>query len=172
MGGKETMISLLASFIHECGHFVTSKIIKIHLKEFNFDFLGAKLKTEEKIYSYKKEVFLCLGGPLFNFISVLILHVLCLPKSPATELFSYTAVALGTLNLLPIKSFDGGRIFEIILSTLFSPTTSEIIVSILSFLSLLLLWICSVYILLIYDTSVGLFVFSISVFCHLFIKDS
>ena len=170
-----TYVSLLAASIHEAGHLVAAKILKIKLTEMKFDFLGARLMISKNIISYSKEIILCAFGPLFNFLSAIIVYIitLILPTDHSLiTFFIFASVALGVLNLLPIKSFDGGRIAESALCFSLSPSSSKKVVEVLSFITVFLLWCISVYFLLIYSSSLSLFVFSTSLFFTLFITEA
>ncbi len=162
------LISLFAVVVHEVGHILAARVFKIKLSEFSFELLGARLKISEGIYSYTQEIFLCLAGPLFNFLSVLI--VIIFFNSKASESFILLSLCYGLLNLLPIRSFDGGRIFESLLLLFIPITIAEKILDLASFIFLFSLWCISVYFLLIYSSSLSLFVFSASLFSNLFIS--
>ncbi len=168
-----TFISLIAAAIHELGHICAAKILKITLTEFDFGLLGARLKISGGFYSYKQEMALAFGGPLFNFLSAALLLSLKAMLSIshfALETFILSSLALGILNLLPIHTFDGGRIFESALLNFLPPSAVKFIMDILSFLSVFSLWSISVYFLLIYSYSLNLFIFSLSLFSHLFLE--
>ena len=169
---KFTFLSLLAATIHEMGHLVASKLFKIRICELDFGILGARLKISGALCSYKQEILLCLFGPLFNFLSALLVYILSNKESGASEeieFFILSSLVLGTLNLLPIRTFDGGRILESIFSTFLPVEKVFFIINIFSFLIIFLLWCISIYFLLIYTSSLGLFIFSISLFASLFI---
>ena len=169
-----TYISLLAALIHEIGHIAAAKIFKIKLTEMKFDLLGARLVVSKNIISYSKEIILCACGPLFNFLSATIIYTLSshlVIKNYKIDFFIFASLSLGILNLLPIKTFDGGRIIEALLCFIIEPSTSKKTVEILSFITVFLLWSISVYFLLIYSSSLSLFVFSISLFFTLFITE-
>ena len=92
--------------------------------------------------------------------------------SEKASYFVSASILLGVLNLFPIKSFDGGRILESVLLMFISPKLVLRLVKLISFFCIITLWIVSVYFLLIYTYSLGLFVFSTSLFCNIFIDDS
>ena len=170
-----TYISLLAALIHELGHLFAAKIFKIKLTELKIDFLGARLMVSKNIISYSKEIALCAFGPIFNFLSAIIVYVTSnnfQADYPRIRFFIFASVALGVLNLMPIKSFDGGRITEAALCFVLSPSSAKKAVEVLSFITVFLLWCLSVYFLLIYSSSLSLFVFSISLFFTLFVTNS
>lgn len=164
-----SLAAVIAAAIHELGHILAAKACHIPLNELKLDIFGASISTSTSLYSYKKEIALASAGPLINILSVLILHPL-LNKSPFGELFLATSLFLGLLNLLPIADFDGGRITRCIMCQIFSHRIAFRICQILSLLSVISLWLLSVYLLLRRSTSLSLFVFSLSLFFKLFIK--
>ena len=162
---------ILAVAIHEMGHIVAAKICGIEVGKFKLGILGAAIVPRRPLYSYKEEFILCIGGPLANFLSALLI---CRFHSAAvfTESLLLYSISLGALNLLPIKSFDGGRIFSAILSCLLSPKTAERVLNLTSFLLIFTLWSISVYLLLKISSSVSLFVFSVALFTKIFLPDT
>ncbi|MBR2388407.1 MAG: site-2 protease family protein [Clostridia bacterium] len=170
---KYTSLTILAVTIHEVGHVFAAFIFKIKITELSVGILGARLKTSHSLTSYFQEIMLCLFGPLFNFISFGLILVLYHNNLSNKLLYFATAsILLGTLNLMPIKSFDGGRILESILSLFLSPKHTLNTVKLVSFFFVLTLWIISVYFLLIYTSSLGLFVFSAALFCNIFVDEN
>ncbi len=168
-----TFLTFLAVVIHELGHLLAALILRIKISEFSFGILGARLKTSNCLTSYLQEIFLCAFGPIFNFISVIFVILFLDWQTSARLIYLISAsILLGTLNLMPIKSFDGGRILECILSIYFSPKYVICILKVISFFFITSLWIVSVYFLLIYTSSLGLFVFCGALFCNIFIEDN
>ena len=88
------------------------------------------------------------------------------------ELLSQLALAslsLGVFNLIPVGGFDGGRILSGLLHKLLPPTLAEGVAGAASFVSVLCLWMLSVWLLLRTGTSLSLFVFSCCLFGMLFV---
>ncbi|MBR2353062.1 MAG: M50 family metallopeptidase [Clostridia bacterium] len=164
---------LLAALSHELGHIMMAKACKIRLKECTVGIYGAGLMPEYSLYSYSKEIFLCLAGPLCNFLfgSAGLVIGLRYP-SEFLEYFSISSLILGCMNLLPIRDFDGGRILLAVFSVFFSPEAAQKIQSILSFLFVFLLWSLSIYLLLCHAASLSLFIFSLSLFVRIFIPEA
>ena len=161
--------SLLAVFLHELGHLLAARICHIGMKEFSLGLFGAGLTPDDRLYSYFDEIILCLGGPLTNlFFASLALFS---SSSPFLESFIFASFAYGILNLLPIRTFDGGRIFRSLLLFFLPLTLTEKILSALSFFCIFCLWSISVYLLLRTTSSLSLFVFSLSLFCRLFLPE-
>ena len=164
---------LLAVIIHELGHIVSAKYLKINLSECKVDIFGASLSPESNNFSYKDEIFLCMCGPMFNFISsAFVLPFWFYSKYDTLLYFILASLALALLNLLPIKGFDGGRIFHALLCIISDQDKANTIISVISFLCILFLWILSVYMLLIARSNLSLFIFSISLFIKIFVKEN
>jgi len=156
--------------VHELGHIFMAKIRKIPLKELKLGICGAYLLPESKLFSYADEIILCLGGPTFNFISVLI--AVCLFKFAPSSLFVSSSLALGFINLLPIQGFDGGRIASAFLHRFLSPHIAHGLVKLSSFVFIFSLWTLSLYLLMKVGSSLTLFVFSVSMFVKIFLPDT
>ena len=119
--------------------------------------------------SYKKEMLLCLAGPLTNIMLSLFLLPLY-NTNTFFDLFIKASLFLGILNLLPIYEFDGGRILFCILSYKLPPRTSITVIRVISFILIFALWSLSVYLLLRLSSSISLFIFSISLFSKIFLS--
>ncbi len=166
------LIPLFVAFVHECGHLAVARINRIKIKSLDIGIFGARINLDRKIYSYSDEIWVCLGGPLINLVCadiVAIFSKLFDIRSEAIDLFIISSLSLGIINLLPINSFDGGRILFGMIAKKHTLSTAERIINVSSFISLFLLWIISVYLLLKTSASLSLFVFSLSVFATIFI---
>ena len=160
-----------AVIIHELGHVWAAKLFKIKIKEFKLSFLGARINVAEKLYSYKHEFILCAFGPMFNYFSALFIKILTINNRLIwVDEFIISSVILGTLNLLPINGFDGGRMLKCLLLSIVPQNIARYIINTVSFMIITLLWLISVYFLLIYSTSLGIFIFSSSLFFSIFLK--
>lgn len=165
-----TLIALTAAAIHELGHIIAAKARKIELSSLSLDLLGARIGTGARLNSYFDEIVLCAAGPLANFIFGAIVILSSLRINEYMMFFAASSIALGTLNSLPIKSFDGGKILTCLLARSFGIYISEKIVSALSFICCFALWCFSVYLLIRVGASLSLFVFSVSLFTRIFIS--
>ena len=160
-------ITLLAALLHECGHLLAAKAMGIPLRQLRIDFLGARMEVTGRMLSYGEEWLLCAAGPLTS----LLLAALAAPLwslSPHAQMFSCASLVLGFLNLLPIRTFDGGRMLESALSAHFSVRTVRRVLRLSSFLFLFLLWATAIYFLLRVGDGLSLFAFSMSLFFRFF----
>lgn len=154
---------ILAAAVHECGHLLAARWLKIPLHAMRLDLLGARLELSGGLLSFSEEWLLCAAGPLFS----LLLSVVVSPLWRFFELavlVSCASLLLGLLNLLPIRTFDGGRMLDAFLSFRFGAEASERALRLTSLLSLFLIWCGSVYLLLRVGDGLSLLSFSMSLF--------
>ncbi len=167
------LAALFAATLHELGHILMAALCKIRLKTCKIGLYGAGICPDGNcLYSYGKELLLCLGGPLVNLTSFAILVRHPAEQGSFLYCFLFSSLILGVMNLLPIKDFDGGRILSALLSLRFTPTSADRILKVCSFTCIFLLWCFSVYLLLRFSASLSLFIFSISLFCRIFIPEA
>ena len=163
--------AFLAVTLHELGHIAASRLCRVHLSKLSVGLYGARLKADNEMFSYKNEIFICIAGPAVNFISVLIfIPVYKICGGEFLRYFIFSSLILGTLNILPIKTFDGGRILHSLLCLSLSPRAAETFLSIISFFFVFVLWCVSVYLLLVARYGLSMFVFSVSLFNKFFVS--
>ena len=159
---------LLPALFHELGHIAAALARGVRVSELNVTVMGARM-TLEGCYSYTDEFIIALCGPLVNIVCVIFTFALT-DKSEWILTFCAASISLGVTNLLPIKSFDGGRILNTLLLRRLDIRSADILLSVTSFLSLFAIWCASVYLLLKNAESLSIFVFSISTFANIFIN--
>lgn len=179
-------IYFLAAFIHECGHILAAWMQKIPIKEIKLGFSGIRICTDSGVTSYKKELILAASGPLFNLLTLLLcavifysLHVDLSESFSLSErfldgggggfcgalgFFSLSSAMHCVVNLLPVNTFDGGRIVYCLISIIFSEEIAARVTDILSALCALILWIIALYLLLKVSSGLGVFVFAACIF--------
>ena len=169
----------ICATIHEIGHFVAALLLKIKIKRFELTVCGAKIIPYAQICSYKDEFILCLLGPMANIIT----FFLFLPKinvSAAKGIISLDActyialfsIMLAIINLLPIKSLDGGRMLFLVISWAFGQRAGNLALNISTFLFALILWMLSVYLLILSRGGIIFFSFSLCMFLKIFEKST
>jgi len=171
-------VPLLAVFssaaLHELGHIAAARSLGVRFSEFSLSLLGARLNTETKLISYRSEIILAAAGPSVNLAVFLIFFPQNSLGGAIGEFFSYltaSSLALGFLNLLPITTFDGGRILYSLVSLAKDPETASKLLRSLSFCCLFIMWSMSVYLLIKTGASLSLFVFSLTLFARFFINE-
>lgn len=166
-----SVIALSAAAVHEVGHIIAAKLLGIKFKTLSLNLFGARLGLATPLYSYKKEFLLCAAGPCINLVTgdiALCLYHLCFHDEHIL-FFAVASFFLAILNLLPIKSFDGGHMLLCFTAPTFGLYTAEKLLAVLSFISVLILWTISLYLMLRVGSSLALFVFSSALFAELFL---
>ena len=159
--------AFLAAAFHELGHLCAARLLKIPIRTLRLDLLGARMDTVGRLLSYGEEWLLCWAGPMFSLLLSIGLSFFWSVSSFA-RLLSCASLLLGVLNLLPIRSFDGGRMLSAAVSATFGESAAEYVLKLTSFLFLFLLWAVSVFFLLRAGDGLSLFCFSMSLFSHFF----
>ena len=165
------LIPLSAAFIHECGHLVAARIMKLNIVSMRLGIFGAAIEVDMLHCSYAKEAILAFCGPLANVISALLIYATCGIKSRHSLLFFTASLLFAALNLLPAGSFDGGRIFSSLLYPRLSHRAAYRITEAISFIVVFVLWTISVYFILKTGAYLSLFIFSLNLFASLFLSN-
>ena len=63
---SHTLSLLLAAALHETGHLLAARLLRISLSSFHISILGAQLQLKDPLLSYRREWLLCAAGPLFS----------------------------------------------------------------------------------------------------------
>ena len=165
---------LLAVILHELGHIVAARALGVRFRRLALKRTGLCLITSEAGFpSYDDELVCALSGPVAGALSALVARGLgyLLPGlAPFVQEFIPFSLALSLLNLLPLRGFDGARILTCFLSCYhrhlpsLSPTDAARVVSLLSCLVLLLLWLLSIYLLLRTGSALSLYLFCLQLF--------
>ncbi|SHK62268.1 site-2 protease family protein [Desulforamulus aeronauticus] len=132
---------VLVLFVHEMGHYITSKRIGLDVTAPMFiPFLGAFIGMKEMPKSVREESITAIGGPAAGALATMgCLALYLLLDSPYWAGLAYVSAFLNLFNLLPFGPLDGGRITKA-LSPLFW------IVGLV--LTIILIWKLRAYILL------------------------
>ena len=160
-------VILSTALIHETGHFIAARFLKIRIKRIKIDIFGAAIGIDPLSCSYKKEAVLCLAGPLANILSALLASAL--HPSFDLDLFAVSSIFFATINLLPARHFDGGRILLCLMLRKLPVQTASLIIEVSSFVCVFLLWTVSVYFIMRTGAYLSLFVFSGALFSKLFL---
>jgi Zn-dependent protease len=160
-------MSLLAAALHEVGHLLAAHFLKIPIRAMRFDLLGARIDVKGRILSYGEEWLLCMSGPLSSLLFSLIGSFFWSHTKLAIA-FSCASLLLGLLNLLPIQTFDGGRMLECALLSFTTPKKTGAILRGCTFLFLWLLWAFSAYLMIKIADGISLFFFTLTLLARFF----
>ena len=165
--GGIALMTLAAALLHEGGHVLAARAMRIPLSNLRIDILGARLEVRGRLLSYGEEWLLCAAGPLASLAGAAFAAPLWDVMPPLIG-FSCASLLLGLLNLLPIRGFDGGRMLESLLSAALSVRICRRVMQFSTFTFLFLLWACAVYFLLRANDGLSLLCFSMSLFAKFF----
>lgn len=180
------IVYICAATIHEFGHIVATKVLGIKIKDISFDYSGLRISIDEHLTSYDAEIWLAASGPLSNLLAAC-LGMIFISQSNRELLTVFEAarnfVDIGSpslmgvcgffiiascvqaiINLLPVKTFDGGRIIQCMLARVFDEKVSNTVLSITSGIFLFILWTVSLYLMLRISSGFGIYIFSASIF--------
>jgi Zn-dependent protease len=154
----------------------------IGIDEVRLGFSGIRLVTDSRLTSYGKEILLAAAGPAINLISLGLCGAFFAQKEialseilvatdafletgegdmlGASGFFALSSLMHAAVNLLPVSSFDGGRITSCLLARLFDVRVAERVVEITTLLSSVLLWTAALYLMLKVASGLGIFVFA------------
>lgn len=119
------LIFISASLVHELGHLFFLTLFKIKNPELILGITGAEIVCDMSRLSYKREALVYLGGALANFVCALLCICFLRQEFNIYIIFFFFAnLFYALINLLPIKSLDGGRALECALSSFLSPFES------------------------------------------------
>ena len=185
-------VYLAAALWHEVGHLLAAKILRVRISEIRLGFSGARIVTDERLTSYKSELLLSLAGPLANVVGCgTAVGVFCafgegiegaaasaeaFLNSPRVDIlgilafFALSSVIQAILNLLPVKTFDGGRILYCATANLIGEGAGERILTVTTAFSALILWIIALYLMIKIGGGLGIYVFAACVFAGTMLK--
>lgn len=184
------LIFYFSALLHEMGHLIAAKLLGIHIKEIRIDFSGARICTEDHLFSYKKEIWLSISGPLVNFLCFMACIAVFInwgisPEELSRQIcaflfdgeqscvgcigfFALSSFLQGAVNLLPIVTLDGGRMLFCFVAMIFGEAFATALLRSTSFIVALVMWTVSLYILLRVSSGLGIFVFAACVFFSTF----
>lgn len=133
---------LAAVLLHECGHLCAFFLCREPLPRLFGREFGFSLVPRTPFLSFRHEIIICAAGPGFNLLAAACL-LPALRGGGATEAnFCFFAVQLFTalFNLLPIRGFDGGRVFSALSALCLPPRAAACLAGAVSLACLLLLY--------------------------------
>ncbi|MBQ8249949.1 MAG: hypothetical protein IJY93_08780 [Clostridia bacterium] len=163
-----SLLAFAAAFVHELGHIVTMLFIGTKVSEIEITFFGAEIRTHAVSQGIFASIVIFASGAVANILSAVIVYTL--PSASFEALFfAGASLSLAVLNLLPIRTLDGGCILEAVLIPII-PQNAPLILDIISSLTLGALWLTAVYLLLIANGNLSLMLFCMYLFVTLFLR--
>ena len=101
---KNYILALLFSALHETGHILALLFFGRKPKEITLGIMGIRIETNNAMLSYRQECIVALAGPAVNLVLAVIFAFTDMSGLP----FAVNA-GLFIVNILPVKTLDGGR---------------------------------------------------------------
>lgn len=137
-------ISLCAAGLHELGHLAAAKLLHIRPDGMTVSMLGARISFGRSLLSYRDEALIAAAGPAVNLACAGLTIPLCraLPDDRLL-FFAAASLALAGINLLPLATFDGGRILACLCAQLFGTAAADSIGRAVGASCTVLLWLAA-----------------------------
>ncbi len=180
------LLYFFAAALHELGHIAAARLLGLEVTELRFSYCGVRMRMDGGMMSYKKEILIAASGPLANIavimtaVSALTLMRISVESAQNScidlinnNLFTISGtlcfVSLSSLlqcmiNLLPVRTLDGGRVIYCALAHIFGERVAERSLGVLSALSAFFLWTVALYLMLKISSGLGIYVFSACLF--------
>lgn len=114
---KQLFIGFIWVILHESVHILVARKFNLRLINFKVHITGAGTEIDDiDSLSENKKIILYASGPLFNFVSAIILILLKNEFGLNVESSIWINLGLAIFNMLPAYPLDGVRIYEILLS--------------------------------------------------------
>lgn len=141
------LITLLVSFLHECGHIIAMFIVGANISKIRVNAFSVDI-VQDNCLPYLKEIFIILNGPVLNIILCILAELICAVSGVRfLKSFSVQNFVIGLVNLLPISSLDGGRALIMFLEKYFDENVVykvSCIVSVIFIIPIFCLGFCAV----------------------------
>ena len=150
----------VAVLLHEGGHGLAAACLGVRMARLRPELFGARLELAGVI-SYPREWWVAAGGPLANLLSSVAVYPWAAKGEEWALWFLGASLALGAVNLLPVKTLDGGRMLTCAAAWLLGDGVAVRLVGITTGICTGLLWMLSVYALLRAEQMLSVFAFSL-----------
>jgi len=172
--------------LHELGHLAAARLRGIAVREIRLDVSGARICAEEGELSYADELILCLSGPLVNMIIVVWGVFAAAARGISAEeltlsaqsyifggepsamgactFFVMCAAIQGFVNLLPIRTLDGGRVLYCLCAMVFSQRAADRVLSVSGAMCAFVLWTVALFLMIKWGLGLGIYVFCACLF--------
>lgn len=167
-GSTLCLVPFAAALSHELGHLIMMRLCSCRADSFELTLFGAEISAVMWNLGTLRAVAVYAAGAAANLISAACVTAL-FTHTAAAELFTACSISLAAVNMLPIRSLDGGCIVEAILYKI-SPLHAHTVLSAISAVTIVILWLVSVYLILLFNANISLLIFCIYLFATLFLR--
>ncbi len=136
---------LIAAALHEAGHLALLRLFDTQ-GSFTVGLLGLRISYTSFALGTAKSCAVCAAGSVVGALAGL--AVLLCPLSERTEWlgFSLASLTLSLVNLLPIRTLDGGALLELLAEHFMLPQHAAVLCRTVSLVFAVIFWMLGVYI--------------------------
>jgi len=159
--------SVLAAFLHECGHLIALCVCRGTVETLTISFYGMRLSLSQiNRLSVGKAVTVYAAGPLVNILLCITLFIL-----KGNTVVALIHACLAAMNCLPIMPLDGGQTVSCILHHVLPLEKAENLMKIISLITWSVMMLMGVMMLITTETNATLLITAVYVgVCTLFYK--
>lgn len=128
------LYAVLFSFLHETGHIISMLVFGAKPDCITLDISGIKISKNEMSLSFVEECVVSISGPLVNLVFMLIF------VSDKDSLAFIINAGLFFINILPVKSLDGGRFVFYIVSHFKNEKTAIKVIFVLEIITIIFIF--------------------------------
>ena len=165
-GSVLALVPFLASLFHELGHLALMFVLGVRVDEVELTVFGAEIRTLPMTVGCAAQVAVYASGAVANLLSSAVV-LAAFGRTFGARFFAACSVSLALLNLLPIRTLDGGCVLETLLSRL-APIHSDTVFAAISGITLFVLWLGAAYLLLVCGGNLSLMLFCAYLFITLY----
>ena len=156
------LVVAAAAGLHELGHLVAAWGVGVKIDALRIGLMGARLEMRG-LPSYAQEMAVAAGGPFVNGVSAALAYPFLAVRGSEDwlGLFFGASVILGVINLLPIRTLDGGRMLGSFAAWAWGDRVSATLIQVSTGLCIGAFWMLSAYALLRVGNMLSAFVFSL-----------
>lgn len=162
-----SIMPFLAALLHEAGHLIAMWLCGQSVKEIRIYPFGIDIKKREMLSSYAADVFVSSAGIIANLLTVAACNFL--PPSDIKAFFVSANLVLVMINVLPIRTLDGGMVLEKLLLMKLSPDTASGVMNFLSLFFIVLLGSVAIWLLFYTSYNFSLLLMCMYLFCGIFL---
>lgn len=166
-----TLIVIASALLHELGHIILMYIYNVKIYSVTVLPFGAVIRSDASALPYKHESLVALAGPGVNIVCAVLTGVVC-AFVPNKELvfFAVCNILLGLVNLVPVKTLDGGRAVCCLLCCVMPPEKADKYIELVSYLSLIFLAVASLVLLALTEYNFSLIIFCVYIFICTYVQ--
>ena len=167
------LFGVLFAVFHEIGHIMAMVLSKEHVGSISFGLVNIGITSQNSEENFEKNILIFASGPLVNL--ALALCFLIFYHFSGALIFKISVMQnlfLAGFNLLPISSFDGGKILKIILIEKFDFAMAERISNVISVIFTIPIFIGGFLILLNFKYDFSFLIIGCYLISYIFCKES